>query len=120
MVATANLENAVNARKNDAQQKALQGRGFQGVQMTKESDRCEWVPALTEHGVTEPGHLNCYKVKTATTPGSVIGDSLSKSLNDVGVNFAASEVNSIIDSAITTIITAMIQRVMKEGTTLFH
>ena len=120
LIAQANFEAAKNARKDDVQKKADQGNGFKGVQLTKKSDRCEWIPALTEHGVTEPGHLDCWKVDVATTPGNVIADSLNQNLNKVGLDFLTNEDANIIDNAISTIMTAVVQRLIKESITLMH
>ena len=119
LIAQGNFEAAKNAAGNDAQKKLELGRGFQGVQLTKESDKCEWIPALTEHGVTEPGRLDCYKVKVATTPGNVIADALNTNLNKAGLDFMNAESVNIIDNAVNTIMTAVVQRLMTQATHLF-
>ena len=127
LIAQANFEAAVNARTNDAKAKADQGKGFLGVQITKDSDKCEWMPgspAVNDPGglgviPATPPHRYCYKVQVPTTPGNVIADALNKNLNSAGLDFLNTESVNIINNAVSTIMTAVVQRLMKEATHLF-
>ena len=114
LIAQANFQNAVNAAQNDAKSKTDQGKGFLGVQLTKDSDKCEY---LTIPG--GPPQKYCYKVKVATTPGNVIADALNKNLNSAGLDFMNAESVNIINNGVSAIMTAVVQRLMKEATHLF-
>ena len=90
------------------------------MQLTKKADKCEWLPDMEREGEGFiPAHEECYKVDVATTPGAIVSDALSKSLNDAGLDFLSNDIQNVIDGAVNTIMTAVVQRLMKEATSLF-
>ena len=107
-----NLKTAKASAASSFQQKLADSGGFKGVTLKKKSEVCEPPP--------EPGlDPVCYTKDVTTTPGKLISESLSKSLNDVGLDFVANEAGGIVEGAVNTILTALVQRLMNTATSLF-
>ena len=110
LIAEINMEAAKGSVVDSLKQKINASGGFQGVQLKKKSQKCETYD--DGNGVVDQ---KCYTVDEVTTPGKLVSESLSKSLNDVGLDFLANDTANIAQNAVNAIITAVVERLMKEA-----
>lgn len=123
LIAQLNYQNAVNAATQASEKRISLGSGFEGVTFKKESEVCDEdeddPDPLSQTGVI-PGH--CYIQTDISTPGELVSNALDEAVNRTGVNLGIAHSTAIanaVDAAIQTIIGALVERIMKEATTLF-
>ncbi len=111
MMAQINFNAAQGSALSSLEQKLKDSGGFKGVTLKKKSEVCDVNP--------ETGEPICYTKEVSTTPGKIVSEALSKSLNDTAFDFLSADTANIAENAVNTIMTALVQRLMKEAKNLF-
>lgn len=115
LIAAQNLEAAKGSVAESIKQKMEASGGFLGVQLTRKSPVCETIGLDSN----EEPIVRCYNVDETVTPGKLVSESLSQSLNGTGFEFLAADSDNIVNNAVNAIMGAVVQRLMKEATNLF-
>jgi len=132
LIALQNVSAARGTVADVLKQKINASGGFQGVQIQKQSEKCEWVnnpegdaqiDPWEDQGGGEGGFegggrtgqsWKCYTLNEVTTPGKLISETLNKSLNDVGFDFMSNETANIGENIANAIMQALAERLLKE------